>query len=278
MKHVLNQLIQLQELNFALAEHTATSPQTPLKQLQDSINKLMEELPLEIGQRYALLQRRFPLAVVPVVHGGCAGCGLSVPVALINEIRAAEQIYACPNCGRILYFQEGLPRQPAPPAAQKRPVRAGIGRFSASELMAPKLAATSREEAIGELAKLMATHQFIEEPAVLTELALRREAMISTAVEHGLAFPHVRNVEGGSLTFALGLKPTGIKFDAPDGHLTKIIFFIVIPTPASAFYLRLLAGLVRTFSETSARKTLLECDAPEQMWKVLTTLTRETIP
>jgi mannitol/fructose-specific phosphotransferase system IIA component (Ntr-type) len=199
-------------------------------------------------------------------------------VALVNEVRKAEQIHACPNCGRILYFQEGLPKQSVPPAGQKRPARAGIARFSASELMLPKLAATSREEAIGELAKLMATNQFVEEPVVLTELALRREAMISTAVEHGLAFPHVRNVEGGSLTFAVGLKESGIKFDAPDGHLTKIIFFIVIPTPASAFYLRLLAGLVRTFGETDARNALLKCATPQEMWKTLAELTRETIP
>lgn len=277
MKRVLNQLIQLQELNFALAEHMATNPQAPLKQLQDSIAELMKELPTEIGQRYALLQKRFPLAVVPVVHGGCAGCGLSVPVALVNEVRRAEQVHACPHCGRILYYQDGLPKRPTPPAGSKRPLRAGIARFSASELMLPKLAATNREEAIGELAKLMATQQFVEEPAVLTELALRREAMISTAVEHGLAFPHVRNVEGGSLTFALGLKESGIKFDAPDGHLTKIIFFIVIPTPASAFYLRLLAGLVRTFGETEARNALLKCQTPAEMWKALTDLTRETI-
>jgi PTS system nitrogen regulatory IIA component len=278
MKHILNQLIQLQELNFALAEHRATNPQAPLKQLEDSISKLIEELPSEIAQRYTLLQKRFPLAVVPVVHGGCAGCGLSVPVALVNEVRAAERIHACPHCGRILYYQDGLPKRSPPPAGPKRPLRAGIARFSASELMIPKLAANNREEAIAELAKVMATHQFIEEPEVLTELALRREAMISTAVEHGLAFPHVRNIEGGSLTFALGLKESGIKFDAPDGHLTKIIFFIVIPTPASAFYLRLLAGLVRTFGETDARNALLKCATAQEMWKALAELTRETIP
>jgi mannitol/fructose-specific phosphotransferase system IIA component (Ntr-type) len=128
------------------------------------------------------------------------------------------------------------------------------------------------------LAQTLAKQGYIENADVVTDLALKREAIIGTAVEHGLAFPHVRDVEGGGLTLALGLKEKGLNFGAPDEKLTKIIFLIVIPAPASAFYLRLLAGLVRTFAETEARKTLLECETPAQMWKVLTKLTRATIP
>ena len=60
--------------------------------------------------------------------------------------------------------------------------------------------------------------------------------------------------------------------------MSRIFFFIVIPTPATAFYLRLLAGLVRTFESIDPRKALLECEKPEQMWKTLTKLTRESIP
>ncbi|NQU09786.1 PTS sugar transporter subunit IIA, partial [bacterium] len=45
----------------------------------------------------------------------------------------------------------------------------------------------------------------------------------------------------------------------------------------SAFYLKLLAGLVRTFSEKDARQELLGTNTPEAMWKSLTTLTRKTI-
>jgi mannitol/fructose-specific phosphotransferase system IIA component (Ntr-type) len=143
--------------------------------------------------------------------------------------------------------------------------------------MVPKLAATTREEVIGELAKLMGDGGFVEDAATVTELALRREAIVSTAVEHGLAFPHVRDVEGGGLTFAVGLKEKGIKFGAHEDHLSKIFFFIVLPTPATAFYLRLLAGMVRTFESTEARKELLDCDTPEQMWKTLIKLTKSTV-
>jgi hypothetical protein len=52
----------------------------------------------------------------------------------------------------------------------------------------------------------------------------------------------------------------------------------VIPTPATAFYLRLLSGLVRTFESTEARKALLDCAKPEEMWKTLVKLTKDTVP
>jgi mannitol/fructose-specific phosphotransferase system IIA component (Ntr-type) len=83
----------------------------------------------------------------------------------------------------------------------------------------------------------------------------------------------VRDVEGVRLMFALGLKEKGVTL-----HLNKIFFFVVVPTPATAFYLHLLAGLVRTFESADARKTLPECEAPEQMWKTETKLTLETVP
>jgi mannitol/fructose-specific phosphotransferase system IIA component (Ntr-type) len=278
MKNILNQLIQLQELNFALAEEKASSSKMPLKQLEDAIAEIQASLPSDVSTRYRRLQERFQLAVAPIINNTCSQCGLAVPPAVVNDARAGKIIQSCPHCGRFLYFPDTMARRIPKPKGAARTVEAGIARFSAKELMVPKLAATTREEAIAELASVLAESKFIENPESVNELALRREAIVSTAVEHGLAFPHVRNVEGGSLAFALGLKESGLKFGAPDSHLTKIIFLIVIPPPSSAFYLRLLAGLVKTFSETDARKALLECDTPDAMWKTLTKLTKTTVP
>jgi mannitol/fructose-specific phosphotransferase system IIA component (Ntr-type) len=278
MKNILNQLIQLQELNFAKQEQKASNSKMPLAQLEKSIAEIRAQLPSDVADRYDRLQKRYPLAVIPLAHGNCSRCGLAVPAAVVNAAKAGEELQHCPHRGRFLYYPDTVARQPKKKQDAKRPVQAGIARFSAVNLMVPKLSAATREEVIAELAKVLADQGFIEDAATVTELALRREAIVSTAVEHALAFPHVRDVEGGGLTFALGLKEKGIDFGAPDGHLSKIFFFIVIPTPATAFYLRLLAGLVRTFESTDARKALLDCEESEQMWKTLTKLTRETIP
>ena len=279
MKHILNQLIQLQELSFALSEQKASNPEARLTQLEESITKLFDKLPEEIGTRYHRMQQRVPLVVVPITRNNlCSGCGLAVPVALVQAVRKSEQIHACPHCDRFLYYQEGQPRRPEKKPGARVALPTGIARFSDAALMVPKLDASSSEDAVKELAELMAAQGFIEDGKNLVELAMRRESMVSTAVENGLAFPHVRNVDGGSLTFALGLKPGGLKFDAPDGESTKIIFFIVIPTAASAFYLRLLAGLVGTFRTAKARNALLKAGTPQKMWQTLTELTSDTMP
>jgi mannitol/fructose-specific phosphotransferase system IIA component (Ntr-type) len=281
MKNVLNQLIQLQELDFALTEGRTAPTKMPLTQLEEAVAKSLRKLPEDVAERYQRLRKRVPLAVVPIVSGACAPCGVVVPVALVQAVKLGEQLQVCPQCGRFLYFPETLAKQPKKIVSRvddNRPMPVGIARFSSAQLMVPKLNASTREEAIAELAQTLATQGYIENAGTVTELALIREAIIGTAVDHGLAFPHIRDVEGGGLTLALGLKEKGLDFGATDGKLTKIVFLIVIPTPATAFYLRLLAGLVRTFSETEARKALFECDTPAALWKTVTKLTRQAIP
>jgi PTS system nitrogen regulatory IIA component len=280
MKLLLNQLIQLQELDFALTESKASTSKLPLSQLEDSVAKSLQKLPEEIAERYQRLRKRFPLAVVPVLAGACAPCGMMLPVAVVNAAKAGTEIQTCPHCGRFLYYPETIAKQyrKTQPKDDDRPTLIGIARFSSASLMIPKLAANTREEAIAELAGALAQQGYIENADAVRDLALRREAVMSTAVEHGIAFPHVRDVEGGGLTLALGLKEKGLDFGASDGKLTKIIFLLVIPTPATGFYLRLLAGMVKTFAEADARKALLESDSSATMWKTLIKLTRQTIP
>jgi PTS system nitrogen regulatory IIA component len=155
--------------------------------------------------------------------------------------------------------------------------RAGVARFSSEELMLPRLEAESRDDAISELIELMAQKGFVENPGELLEAALRREAIVSTALDHGMAFPHVRGIEGGGLIFSLGLRKRGFKFDPHAGRLTRICFFIVVPSATSVFYLQVLSGLIEALCEDSARKKLLASETPQQMWTALKGLTQKTI-
>ena len=144
--------------------------------------------------------------------------------------------------------------------------------------MITELEGADRDSIIAELCQKMADEGFVDDPVKLQEAALQREAIISTAVENGLAFPHVRSVEGGALTLALGITPKPVKFDPAAGKAsTRIVFFMVIPTAASAFYLKLLAGLSQVFQKAENRDKLLEADTPEKLWKALIRTTRLAI-
>ncbi|MCX8043508.1 MAG: PTS sugar transporter subunit IIA [Desulfobacterota bacterium] len=277
MKQLINQLIQLQVLNFTLDEQKALTSDTYLKDLEASIKKLADSLPPDILKLFTQLSNKYSTAVVPMTKGTCSGCGMAVPTILAYEVKLGEKIIQCPRCARILFYRDSLPRQLKRVTSGGKPA-SGLERFSCSRLMVPQLQGKTRDEIIREMIELMAAEGFVEKPDALFESALNREAIVPTAVEHGLAFPHVRGIEGGGLIFAAGLKKQGVHFGAPKNRLTKIIFFIVIPLAASAFYLNLITGLMQTFSDADARERLLDCKTPEKMWQVLNQLTKKTIP
>lgn len=273
----INHLIQLQELSLIRAEQKAHRGGHRLDELTAAIRDLTAQLSPEIQALVLRMQKRDSIIIAPMTNGTCNACGMRLPTSHVQQVKVSDQLQVCPVCTRLLYFQEGLPRHVGKAAKHTEPRKVGVARFSSSSLMIPRLTATTRDEAIRELAKKMQEAGVVDDASKLVDAALKRESIVSTALEHTLAFPHVRGVEGGGLTLGLGVSAKGIKFDDNDKGLTKIIFFIVIPTAASAFYLKLLAGLAETFSEAEARKALSAEDSPEKMWKALVKLTKKTV-
>ncbi len=277
MQPVINLLVQLQELIVARAQQEAGMPGAQLDQLDASIASLKKEIPSDVSQQFARLLQKSPLAIVPVVNGVCTACGMTLPVSLVHQVHAAEKIYHCPACARLLFHRESSARNTRKAPRRSDPPKVGIERFSAEALMIPALKGTDRDAVLAELCQKLAAEGFVDDAGKLLESALKREAIISTAVENGLAFPHVRCIEGGALTLALGLAPKAIKFDPAGKASTRIVFFMVIPTAASAFYLKLLSGLSQVFQKAENRDKLLEADTPEKLWKALMKATRLVI-
>ena len=277
MQPVINLLVQLQELIVARAQQEAGMPGAQLDQLDASIASLKKEIPSDVSQQFGRLLQKSPLAIVPVVNGVCTACGMTLPVSLVHQVHAAEKIYPCPSCARLLFHRAGGARNTRKAPRRSDQPKVGIERFSAETLVIPALKATDRDGVLAEMCQKMHAEGFVDDPAKLLEAALKREAIISTAVESGLAFPHVRSVEGGALTMALGIAPKGIKFDPAGKASTRIVFFMVIPTAASAFYLKLLSGLAQVFQKAENREKLLECDTQEKLWKALVKTTRLAI-
>lgn len=277
MQPIINLLVQLQELIIARAQQEAGMPGSQLDQLDASISSLTKEIPADLGLQFSRLLQKGPLAIVPVVNGVCTACGMALPVSLVHKVHAAEQIYQCPSCARLLFYRASSARNTRKAPRRSDPPKVGIERFSAETLMLPALKGADRETVLAEMCQKLKDEGFVDDADKLLESALKREAIISTAVESGLAFPHVRSIEGGALTMALGITSKGIKFDPAGKAQTRIVFFMVIPTAASAFYLKLLSGLAQVFQKPENRDKLLEADTPEKLWKALMKTTRLVI-
>lgn len=274
---VITQLVQLQELLIAKKQQEASAPDgAHTEKLDEAIIALAKALPPPVLAQFQRLLKRDPQAIVPIENGICTGCGVALPIALTHQVHAADDIYHCPECARLLFYREKIARNTRKAARRNDAPLAGIARYSAESLMIADLAATDREGAIRELAALMQEEGFVDDTDTLVTAALQREAIVSTAVGNGVAFPHVRSVEGGGLTLALGVSKKGIPFDpANPDDLVHIVFFMVIPTAASAFYLKLLSTLSRALASEPARQKLVDAPSAERLWKELDKLTQK---
>lgn len=279
MKKALLQLIQWQDLLEARAQHETLTPGARLDQLDAAIAAMPKSLDPELVARFIRVQKKNRLAIVPVSNKTCTGCGLVLPISLVHQIRAEKEMLHCPNCSRFLFEPEGTsPRRTLKNHGIPQPARIGIARFSSPELMVTPLAATRGDAAIAELCARIESCGYVEHGDRLAEEALKREAIVSTALDIGVAFPHVRGVEGGALVLAAGVNPRGIKFSDGPRTTVRLVFFFAIPTAASAFYLRLLAGLSRVVGQAEIRDKLIAAETPELLWKALVQSTRKAIP
>jgi len=274
-RHIIKHLIQLQDLVAARAQQQAAMPKQRNDQLDKNIKTLAGELSPELRTHFNRLVQKSIEAIVPITGENCSGCGFALTKTMVNSINAGGELNRCPNCTRIVYAPDVPLTRTAPRRRWGEPVKRGVERFSAPELMIPKLAGTTKEEILLELCENMREEGYVDDCEDLNDAALRREAIISTAVGNALAFPHVRGVEGGGLTLSLGISRKGIDFGG--ATKTKVFFYMVIPTAASAFYLKLLAGLTQSFGTAAQRDTLLKAKTQEELWAALTKGTKKAI-
>jgi PTS system nitrogen regulatory IIA component len=273
---LINQLIQLQELVVANMQKKVSQPNARLEELAKSIAALSADLPAPIKSHFNRLLQKHPEAIVPVANDNCSGCGMALTKSLVQSVHKADNMNRCPNCARFLYYPEQLVARERVSRSYGEARKTGISRYTSPELMMVGLKGTTPEEVLRELCTRMGDEGFVEDPDHLLDLAMQREAIVSTAVDNGLAFPHVRGVEGGGLAMAVGISKKGVKFGGPGRTLTRIFFFVVIPTATSAFYLKLISGLSRTFREKEAREMLLGAKTEEELWKALIKSTKKT--
>ncbi len=276
MKNIVNALYQLQELILARDEHRATGDGAHLARLNESIDTLMRELPTNVASYANRLMNRDHVMMAPVHNGCCAVCGMRLPVSQIQTVRQCKSLQFCPGCARILYEDSEAPQWVGAIPSRNEPRKTGISRFSAETLMVPDLVACSAADAIEVLAGKMESEGFISRADKLILSAMERESVLSTAMDNGLAFPHVRSVEGGALTLACGVSKEPITWDN-EGNPVNIVFLVTIPSAVSAFYIRLIAGLTEAFLKEANRKALYEADTPLALWKALCKATRYTI-
>lgn len=67
-----------------------------------------------LGKYNLLLGKRHGVAVARVIGGVCQACYMNLRPQLFIELQKQETLVLCPNCSRILFFENGVEEPPIP--------------------------------------------------------------------------------------------------------------------------------------------------------------------
>lgn len=127
------------------------------------------------------------------------------------------------------------------------------------------LAATTREEALAEIVRVVAEKGIIKDQATVLERLLERERIQSTAVGSGIAIPHCFTDEVADLVIVVARAPHGIAFDSFDGRPTHVVFLLMGNRQEHGLHLKALARIARLIKSTAFIERVVAADSVEAM-------------
>ena len=133
------------------------------------------------------------------------------------------------------------------------------------------LEARTKDEALRELADVLATSPLVTDRDDLLRAILEREKLISTGVGVEVALPHVKIPSVKDFVMAVGRAHSGIDFDAIDGKPVYIIVMIGANEKQSGEYLKVLAELVLRLKRKAVRKQIMFAPTPKRIREIFLT-------
>lgn len=145
-----------------------------------------------------------------------------------------------------------------------------MSRILPLENIALDIEATSKKRAFEQAGLLFENHHGIARTAVFQSL-IARERLGSTALGHHIAVPHgrIKGLKEPCAAFVRLADP--VRFDASDGRLANLLFFVLVPETATQLHLDLLAEIARLVSNPSLRQVLSTETDPAVIHRLLTT-------
>ena len=135
------------------------------------------------------------------------------------------------------------------------------------ELFVEALQSHDAREAIGELAGEAARSTGIPKGEVV-EAVWRRERIMSTALECGVAVPHARLPGLADPLIVIGISDSGVQFHARNDINCRILILILTPPENSDAQVTILSDIARLLRDTRSRKRLFDARGFRRFLKV----------
>ncbi len=125
-------------------------------------------------------------------------------------------------------------------------------------LFLPDIKAKDKQSALTELVEGLLAGTDIQNADTIMQMLQSREALGSTAVGPGVAFPHGRTLAVQRLTILIARSGAGVDFDSEDGKPTHLFFVLVAPPQDSGHqYIKSLAALIDRIQDPDLRARLM---------------------
>lgn len=118
------------------------------------------------------------------------------------------------------------------------------------------LKATSKDEAIKEIAKLFEQTNVVSDYNGFVSAVMEREALSSTALGDGIVIPHARTKYVKQLSLALAISQNGIDCNSLDGKKSNIFFMIGAPEGAGNAHIEVLSSLSKLLLDEAFKNKL----------------------
>ncbi len=133
----------------------------------------------------------------------------------------------------------------------------------------PNLRATSKKQAIQDLAKRAADITGLHERAIF-DVLMEREKLGTTGVGNGIAIPHGKLANLDRLYGLFARLENPIDFQSIDEQPVDLIFLLLAPETAGADHLKALARVSRLLRDQAACEKLRGTDDGEALFALLT--------
>lgn len=135
----------------------------------------------------------------------------------------------------------------------------------------PQLAATERDEAIGEI-----IDRLVQANALSPELreefvnaVIKREKRGSTGFGHGVAVPHVKHPAISEMAVAIAISPSGVEFNALDKQPVYCIFLLLSPEDKPEDHLDAMEAIFGSLSQETFRRFMRQATTVDDVITLL---------
>jgi PTS system nitrogen regulatory IIA component len=129
------------------------------------------------------------------------------------------------------------------------------------------LSSHAKRDVLAEMAHSLAAAEPGLDERRLLEVLLERESLQSTGIGEGVAIPHGKLPGLKRLIASFARSRAGVDFESIDGLRTQLFFLLVVPEHSGGQHLKALARISRFFRDAAFRKSLLEAERIEDVFR-----------